>query len=128
MACNAVTTPVSLTIRNHRSVLTQDGIVIVECWASSCGACAVLSPVYEEVAQRYPQHAFAKLDTLAEDELTSTLQIVHVPTLLLFRDGLMLFKQAGNYDHDRLEDIISQAEALDMDLVRAEAAKGASAE
>ena len=105
---------------NCRSVLGQNGIVLVDCWASSCGACKVLGPIYAKVAERYPQHTFAKLDTLVEDELTSTLVIAHIPTLLLYRDGILLFNQAGNFDEPRLEDIISQAEALDMDMVRAE--------
>ena len=122
MASMSIPAPVELTIGNHPSILTQDGIVLVECWASSCLACSVLNPIFKKVSQRYPQHTFALLDTLAEDELTSTLQIVHVPTILLYQDGLMLFKQAGNFDEDRLEDIIAQAEALDMDVVRAEIA------
>ena len=111
---------VNLSQDNYRSILGQDGIVLVDCWASSCGACKVLGPIYAKVAERYPQHTFAKLDTLAEDELVSTLGIAHVPTLLLYQDGILLFNQAGNFDEPRLEDIIAQAEALDMDMVRAE--------
>ena len=111
---------VKLSQDNYRSILGQDGIVLVDCWASSCGACKVLGPIYAKVAERYPQHTFAKLDTLAEDELVSTLGIAHVPTLLLYQDGILLFNQAGNFDEPRLEDIIAQAEALDMDIVRAE--------
>ena len=111
---------VELSQDNYRSILGQKGIVLVECWASSCGACKVLGPIYATVAERYPQHAFAKLDTLAQDELTSTLGIAHVPTLLLYRDGILLFNQAGNFDEARLDDIISQAKSLDMDMVRAE--------
>ena len=111
---------VKLSQDNYRAILGQDGIVLVDCWASSCGACKVLGPIYAKVAERYPQHTFAKLDTLAEDELVSTLGIAHVPTLLLYQDGILLFNQAGNFDEPRLEDIIAQAEALDMDMVRAE--------
>lgn len=111
---------VELTSHNYRSVLSQNGIVLVECWASSCGACAKLGPIFAKVAEKHPQHTFGKLDTLAEDDLTSRLNIVHVPTLLLYRDGILLFEQAGNFDEARLEDIISQAESLDMDMVRAD--------
>ena len=113
-------TLINLTKDNRRSVLAQDGIVLVECWASSCGACAILDPIFSEVAERFPQHTFAKLDIMAEDELTAELGILHTPTLLLYRDGIPLFKQAGNFDQARLEDIIAQAEALDMDMVRAD--------
>jgi thioredoxin 1 len=111
---------VKLSQDNYRSILGHDGIVLVDCWASSCGACKVLGPIYAKVAERHPQHTFAKLDTLAEDELVATLGIAHVPTLLLYQDGILLFSQAGNFDEPRLEDIIAQAEALDMDMVRAE--------
>jgi len=111
---------VKLSQDNYRAILGQDGIVLVDCWASSCGACKILGPIYAKVAERYPQHTFAKLDTLAEDELVSTLGIAHVPTLLLYQDGILLFNQAGNFDEARLEDIIAQAEALDMDMVRTE--------
>jgi thioredoxin 1 len=111
---------VDLTLENYHSVLSQSGIVLVDCWASSCGACKVLGPIYRKVAEGHPNHTFAKLDTLAEEQLTSDLSVVHVPTLMLYRDGILLFKQAGNFDEARLKDIISQGEALDMDMVRAE--------
>jgi thioredoxin 1 len=120
------TTVAELTHENHRSILGRQGIVLVECWASHCGACKMLAPVYSKVSERYPQHTFAKLDTMAEKKLSSILEIVHVPTLLLYRDGNLLFKQAGNFDEARLDDVISQAEALDMDAVRADIASESS--
>ena len=113
-------TPVQLNQDNYRSILGRHGIVLVDCWASSCGACKELGPIYAKVAERKSEHTFAKLDTMSETELTSSLDIVHVPTLILYRDGILLFKQTGNFDEARLEDIIAQAEALDMDAVRAE--------
>ena len=115
-------TLINLTKDNRRSVLAQDGIVLVECWASSCGACAILDPILCRVAKKYQQHTFVRLDILAEDELTSELGIQHTPTLMLYRDGILLFKQAGNFDEARLEDILGQAETLDMDMVRADIA------
>jgi thioredoxin 1 len=120
---------VKLTLGNHVEILTQRGIALVDCWASSCGACKVLGPIYAKVAEGHPEHTFTKLDTLNEDELTAMMGIVHVPTLILYRDGILLFKQAGNFDETRLEDIIAQAEALDMDVVRAdiEAARASTA-
>lgn len=123
MNTDQTSTLVSLTQENCRSVLARQTIVLVECWASHCGACAILDPIYSGIAEDYPQHTFAKLDIMAEDELTSELGIVHTPTLLLYRDGILLFKQAGNVDEDRLRDIIAQAEALDMDMVRADIEK-----
>ena len=119
---------VELNDQNYQSILTRNGIVLVDCWASSCGACKVLDPIFSMVAERHPQHTFAKLDTLADDDLASTLGIVNVPTLMLYRDGILLFKQAGNFDEARLEDIIAQAEGLDMDMVRADIESERSAE
>jgi thioredoxin 1 len=111
---------INLTNDNRRSVLAEDGIVVVECWASSCGACAILDPILCRVAEKHRQHTFVRLDILAEQEMTSELGIEHTPTLMLYRDGILLFKQAGNFDEARLEDILGQAEALDMDMVRAD--------
>jgi thioredoxin 1 len=111
---------VELGKANYRSILAQDGVVLVDCWASSCGACKELGPIYAKVAEKKSQHTFAKLDTMSESELTSSLGVVHVPTLMLYRAGILLFKQAGNFDEDRLEDIIAQAEKLDMAVVRAD--------
>ena len=115
-----ISPPLELTEHNCRSILERKGVVLVDCWASSCGACKIMGPIFAEAAKRYPGHTFAKLDTLAEDELTSALDVVHVPTLMLYRDGILLLKQAGNFDEARLDDIIAQVEALDMDVVRAD--------
>jgi thioredoxin 1 len=111
---------IKLTKDNRRSILAQDGIVVVECWAASCGACAILDPILCKVADKHQEHTFVRLDILAEEEMTSELGIQHTPTLLLYRDGILLFKQAGNFDEARLEDILGQAESLDMDMVRAD--------
>jgi thioredoxin 1 len=97
-------------------------VVLVDCWAEWCGACREFAPVFDRVAARYPEHAFAKLDTGAEEELVSSLGISHIPTLMLFRDGVLLFKQPGYLDDEGLDDILAQAASLDMDLVRAEIA------
>ena len=120
---------VELTHDNFESVTSQQGVVLVECWASSCGGCKLFGPVFEKAAEKHAGHSFAKLDTLAQEDLTSSLEILHTPSLMLYRDGILLFKQAGNFTEERLEDIISQAESLDMDSVRSdiEAARAAEA-
>ena len=110
---------VALTKDNFSDIISQDGIVMIDCWAEWCGACQSFNPIYEKVAQKYSKHTFAKLDTVSEKELVSQIGVEHIPTLLLYRDGILLFQQAGYYEEEKLEDIIQQAEKVDMDEVRA---------
>jgi thioredoxin 1 len=105
---------------NFLEVVPQPGVVLVDCWAEWCGACRQFAPVFERVAEDYPQHTFATVDASEEAELIKQLGIEHIPALLLYRDGLLLFKQPGYYEEYVLRDIISQAESLNMDLVRAD--------
>jgi thioredoxin 1 len=109
----------TLTKDNFNSVTSQDGIVMVDCWAEWCGACKSFNPIYEKVAKKYSKHTFAKLDTVAEKQLISNLGIEHIPTLMLYRDGILLFQQPGYYEEEKLEDIIKQAKNINMDEVRA---------
>ena len=109
---------INLTKDNYESIVSEGGIVIVDCWAAWCGGCKEFSPVYEKVADKFPAHTFGKLDTQAEEELVSALGIEKIPSLLLYRDGILLFKQPGYYEEDKLEDIVRQAESVDMEAVR----------
>ena len=79
------------------------------------------------MASRHPQHVFGKLNTQTERELVDSLGVEHIPSLLLYRDGILLFQQPGSFDQKALEDIVSQAESLDMNQVRAEIAGGQAA-
>jgi thioredoxin 1 len=117
-----------VTEESFSDVVTGGGIVVVDCWASWCGACKTFAPVFERVAGKHPGHTFAKLDTQREKSLVKDLEIENIPTLLLYRDGLLLFKQPGYYEEEELDDIVKQAESLDMDEVRAGIEKEASAE
>jgi thioredoxin 1 len=112
-----------LSNSNFEQVVQQPGIVIVDCWAAWCGACKQFEPVFKRVAERHSQHTFAKLDTETNKDMRSALGISHIPSLLLYRDGLLLFNEPGNFDEATLKGIIDQAEKLDMEMVRAEAAK-----
>lgn len=118
-----------LSAENFVEIVSRPGITLVECWTPWCNACKTFTPIFEKVAAKHEQHTFGKLDTQAEKTIAGKLQIKHTPTLLLYRDGLLLFQQPGNYDEGELEGIVRQAEALDMDDVRAqieqEQAKGA---
>jgi thioredoxin 1 len=113
-----------LTENNFMQLVKQPGIVVVDCWAAWCGACKQFETIYRRVAETRSQHTFAKLDTEANKDLRSALEISHIPSLLLYRDGILLLKQPGNFDEEALNGIIDQAEALDMESVRAEIAKG----
>lgn len=112
----------NLTEDNFNELTLKDGIVMIDCWAEWCGACKTFNPVYERIAERYPDHTFVKLNTAIEKNLVEELGIKNIPTLMLFRDGVLLFQQPGYYEEDKLEDIIKQADTLDMDEVRAQIA------
>jgi thioredoxin 1 len=109
---------VDLNEKNFNSIVSQNGIVMVYCWAEWCAACRKFTPVFEKTAGRRQDHTFAKLNTAAENGLVSELNIEHVPTLLIFREGILVFQQPGNYDEEKLENILDQAANLDMDAVR----------
>lgn len=111
-----------LTPETYDKTVDQDRIVLVDAWAAWCGACRKFAPVFEKAATDYPQHVFAKLDTQAHMGLVQELNIVQIPTLLIYRDGIMLYREAGSPDAVALADLISQVENLDMDMVRADLA------
>ena len=113
---------VTLNRDNFESTVTGNGIVLVDCRAAWCEACKTFEPVFDRVARLHSGHTFGKLDTEEEKEIVSDLGVEHIPTLLLFRDGILLFKQPGYLEEEKLEDVVRQAEALDMDEVRADMA------
>jgi thioredoxin 1 len=102
-----------------------DGLVLVECWAPTCGACKVFDPVFESVADKHPQHLFLRLDITADEDASKSLGIEHTPSLMVYREGILLFRQAGNYEEAQLADIVRQAATIDMDMVRADIAAAA---
>lgn len=109
---------IELNIDNFKSIVQNDGIVLVDCWASWCDACKPFAPVFERVAAKHSVHTFGKIDTQLEKDLVSKLGIDHIPTLLLYRDGILLFRQPGYFSEDKLMDVVQQAESLDMNEVR----------
>jgi thioredoxin 1 len=110
---------VELTKDNFQATVSGGGIVLVDCWASWCGGCEKFGSIYEEVASRHPKHVFGKLNTQEERALVDSLGVEQIPSLLLYRDGILLFQQPGSFEAEALEDIVSQAESIDMDVVRA---------
>ena len=113
---------VDLNAENFESTVTGEGIVLVDLWAEWCGPCKMFAPVFEKSSEAHPDVTFAKVDTEAEQTLAGSLGIMSIPTLMMFRDGVLLFNQAGAMPEQALEDLISQASALDMDEVRTELA------
>jgi thioredoxin 1 len=109
---------VTLTGENFEEVVTGNDIVLVDFWASWCGPCRMFAPVYEAVSETHADVAFGKVNTEAEQELAARFGIMSIPTLMAFRDQILLFAQAGALPRAALEQVITTVEALDMDDVR----------
>ena len=113
---------IEVTDDTFESTVTE-GTVLVDAWASWCGPCRQFAPVYEQVSEKHPDVTFAKLDTEANQQVAAALEIQAIPTLMAFRDGIMVFRNAGALPAPVLEDLLSQVEALDMDEVRRQLAQ-----
>lgn len=96
----------------------EKGIVLVDWWASWCGPCRAFAPIFEQAAAKHPDVVFAKVDTDAESGLAAAFQIRSIPTLMVFRDGILLFSQAGMLSAASLERLVADVRAIDMDEVR----------
>ena len=103
--------------------VTDHDIVLVDWWASWCGPCRHFAPVFEAAAERHPDIVFAKVDTEAEQRLAAAAEIRSIPTLMAFRDGVLVYRQAGALPPAVLEDLIGQVRGLDMDDVRRQIAE-----
>lgn len=116
---------VELTEETFEQVVTGKDIVLVDWWASWCGPCRMFAPVFEAAAAQHEDIVFAKVDTEAEQRLAAQAGIMSIPTLMAFREGVLVFSQPGALPAAVLEDLITQVRALDMGEVhRALAAQG----
>ena len=105
---------------NFEESVMSGGIALIDCWAPWCGACRDFTPVFEAAAERHPEHTFAKLNTHVEEVLTKKLKVSHIPTIILFRDGLLLLRRPGYLSEAEIDEAITTAEGLDMQQVRAD--------
>ena len=108
--------------KEFETLITQSPIVFVDFWAEWCGPCNMFGPVFEAASEKHPDVVFAKVDTEAERSLAGAAGITSIPTLMAFRDGILLFRQPGALPAPSLEELIGSIKAVDMEEIKKEVA------
>ncbi|MHB8253775.1 MAG: thioredoxin [Acidiferrobacter sp.] len=119
---------IEATKANFEELIDGNSFVIVDFWAPWCAPCRAFGPTFEEVSEQHKDIVFAKINTEAETELAAHFQVRSIPTLMVFREQIILFAQPGSVPRKGLEEIIAQARAIDMDEVRREVAEETNAD
>nr|MCW2728086.1 trxA [Aeromicrobium sp.] len=114
---------VTLTQDSIDDVIGADGITLVDWWASWCGPCRQFAPVFEAASEKHPDVVFGKIDTEDQQQLAAAAQITSIPTLMAFRDGILVFSQPGALPAGDLEQVIEAVRGLDMDDVKRQLAE-----
>jgi len=113
----------NLTAANFNEKISESPIAIIDFWAPWCGPCKSFAPIFEKVAAENPDILFGKVNTEEEQQIAAEFQIRSIPTVMVIKEGIIVFNQAGMLPEEALKDIIKQVRELDMDMVRAEIAK-----
>jgi thioredoxin 1 len=114
---------IDINAENFEDTVTGNDIVLVDFWADWCGPCKRFGPIYEKSSEQHSDVVFAKLDTDANQQLSGQLGIEGIPTLMAFREGVMVFNQAGALPGPKLEEVVDAVKRLDMDVVHAKVAE-----
>jgi thioredoxin 1 len=114
---------VELTNSTFGAQIEKTGITLVDFWAEWCGPCRMFAPIFEAASEKYPEITFGKVDTEAQQQLADEAGISSIPTLMVFRDGLLLYNNPGALPAEALDEIIKAVQDLNMDDVRKEVAK-----
>lgn len=111
---------IELNEENLESTVTNNDIVMIDFWAPWCGPCKSFGPIYEEVSEKHPDIVFGKINTEVEQGIAAHFQIRSIPTLMIFREQIIIFAEAGMLPASALEQLVEQVKTLDMDKVRAD--------